>query len=119
MIDERALQAALVAYLASGGPEHVDMMRAATEACEAARWRPIEEAARSGDWILVHKDSRMSGSFDLMFWDETFEWCVAGGDRTYTHSDLVGRGAMFRTIDPPRQNAVSRATSTPPAAEEA
>ncbi|MGI9485488.1 MAG: hypothetical protein ACR2RF_06315 [Geminicoccaceae bacterium] len=43
---------------------------------------------------------------------------IAQADRALTHSGCVDVGAMFRTIDPPPQDAVSRSHVASPAAEE-
>ena len=124
MVDERAVYAAIQGY-ASVGPMRApdtwifDAIKAAIEAYEAAKWRPIEEAPpRDGTEILIHwpKDgpSALSGSW-LTRWSH--EGCWGHGEGALMPNSPLLKGAMFRTIDPPKQDAVSRGTSTPPAAE--
>jgi len=137
MIDERALEAAFRVFTtrneardrlqSAKWPINVrDGLSAAIEAYEAARWRPIEEAPRDGEtgpWVLVHwfaaEPLGHVGTFSLMFWATSVKaWCVAGGTETFPHHYLLKRRAMFRTIDPPPQNAVSSALRGSSAAED-
>ena len=89
-IDQRALDKAVETFLSGPHKDVCDLMQAAIEAYEAAKlpptlWQSLDGYDREnddGNWILVHRDQRMPGSYDLMFWDDTFEWCVAGEGKT-------------------------------------
>ena len=134
MVDQRALDkatAALAGYIRRNPPmqfhnKHtgkVDAIisdlhaRACIEAYEAARWRPIEEGkVENGRVMVAWGGMEDEGAIQICWLDpviQTRRWL--NGYESILESDFPS--AMFRTIDPPKQDAISRATSTPPEAE--
>ena len=115
---KRCVNAGVELIKEGSSPPIKEDLRKSIEAYEAAKWWPIEEAPRDGRDILIHwpKDgpSALSGSW-LTRWSH--EGCWGHGEGALMPNSPLLKGAMFRTIDPPKQDAISRATSTPPAAE--
>lgn len=115
-IDERALQAAMDAYCAFHDPEGEwnlrDSFRCAIEAYEAAKadpWVTMEEAKtiRNRDIVVCLTDCR-NEMYTAFYEPEGNHWKFDGGEDFFwiSHEDVIERGLMARTIDPPSQKFV-------------
>jgi len=103
-IDERALQVATDRFLKSDTPMRIDhAFRKAIEAYEAARWQPIKEAKRDGSTVLIAQRSDGGWLYNAAYHIviQRVDWWIGPGWKS-TLEGLVGIGAMFRTIDPPK-----------------
>lgn len=109
-MDERALDAFIGAFAGHGLDERIyrtmdQKIVAGLEAYEAAKWRPIEEAPRDGKPFLVWLKADAYPKLHLLHWDAyDREFHDVTGMCWSEHGDVIN-GAMFRTIDPPPQDA--------------
>lgn len=101
-----------------------DAITAGLEAYEAAKpspWRPIEEARGLIEEIEVQVNP--GGDFWILGWNPApfgepgGSW-VNGDTLEWSQDKLEQDGAMFRTIEPPTQDATQSSVDRSPAAEE-
>lgn len=119
-IDQRALDkatAALAGYIRANPPRQFhnkytgqddsiisDMhARACIEAYEAALWRPIEQALLEKTVLVCLPDCRNEIYMATRYEGGDWRFDTFDDELELSHDDLVERGAMFRTIEPPPQ----------------
>ena len=105
MIDERALEAAKDAVSKFTYVDDVDVgpvARAAIEAYEAAIWRPIEEAPRDGQQILVCIKGDYPDHYGVFSFMPSGKLVCSRTGLAFRDRDEISR-VMFRTITPPPQ----------------